>query len=131
MDSAISQSRNYRIKVEDGFGYIPIKDDIAQEELDSVINEVKDAHGEDFTIELVDNDSEFDSIKIYPRSMMDLLKDKLSEDEIADLNSAYDVIGDVVIVEMWSLLRFLKSFRSIKKRLGKHCLPLPNAEQYI
>ena len=93
-------NHDYRIKVEDGFGYIPIKDDIAQEELDSVINEVKDAHGEDFTIELVDNDSEFDSIKIYPRSMMDLLKDKLSEDEIADLNSAYDVIGDVVIVEI-------------------------------
>ena len=93
-------NHDYRIKVEDGFGYIPIKEDIAQEELDSVINEVKDAHGEDFTIELVDNDSEFDSIKIYPRSMMDLLKDKLSEDEIADLNSAYDVIGDVVIVEI-------------------------------
>ena len=93
-------NHDYRIKVEDGFGYIPIKEDIAQEELDSVINEVKDAHGEDFTIELVDNDSEFDSIKIYPRSMTDLLKDKLSEDEIADLNSAYDVIGDVVIVEI-------------------------------
>ena len=33
-------NHDYRIKVEDGFGYIPIKDDIAQEELDSVINEV-------------------------------------------------------------------------------------------
>ena len=44
-------NHDYRIKVEDGFGYIPIKEDIAQEELDSVINEVKDAHGEDFTIE--------------------------------------------------------------------------------
>ena len=93
-------NHDYRIKVEDGFGYIPIKDDIAQEELDSVINEVKDAHGEDFFIELVENDSEFDSIKIYPRSMTDLLKDKLSDEEIADLNSAYDVIGDVVIVEI-------------------------------
>ena len=59
-------NHDYRIKVEDGFGYIPIKEDIAQEELDSVINEVKDAHDDDFFIELVENSSEFDSIKIYP-----------------------------------------------------------------
>ncbi|MCQ2972448.1 MAG: class I SAM-dependent methyltransferase family protein [archaeon] len=72
--------KDYKIKTEDGFGYIPIYE------------------GFDLDLEIVD--IQLDELKIYPKDFTDLLKGKLSTEESNILKTSFDIIGDIVIVEI-------------------------------
>jgi len=96
-------NHDYRIKIENGYGYIPIKEEIGEYKIDEMIKRIKEDLKDigKFSIKKVNMDVEnFESIKIYPRNTNDLLKDKLTEEEIEKINKSYDVIGDIVIVEI-------------------------------
>ena len=73
---------DYKIKVENGFGHIPIKEGTDEETLSKVIEECKEEiikQNENYTIEI-----------------MDLSQD----DDLEELKKSFDIIGDVVIVEI-------------------------------
>ncbi|MBR4446967.1 MAG: class I SAM-dependent methyltransferase family protein, partial [Methanobrevibacter sp.] len=69
----------YRIKAGDDYGYIPINEDI-----------------DDY--EIVDIDLE--PMKKVPHNFSELLKDELAPDEIENLRTSFDTIGDIVILEI-------------------------------
>lgn len=69
----------YKIKAEDGFGYIPIDNDI-----------------EDYEI----TDIELEAMKKVPHKFSELLEDELTSDEIETLRTSFDTIGDIVILEI-------------------------------
>ena len=69
----------YRIKTEDGFGYIPINEDITGYEM---------------------ADMELEPMKKVPHKFSELLEDELSHDEIDTLRTSFDTIGDIVILEI-------------------------------
>ena len=96
---------DYKIKVENGFGHIPIKEGTDEETLSKVMEECKEEiikQNENYTIEIMDlsQDDDLETVKRFPRSITELLKDKLSEEEIEELKKSFDIIGDVVIVEI-------------------------------
>ena len=96
---------DYKIKVENGFGHIPIKEGTDDETLSKVIEECKEEiikQNDKYTIEIIDlsQDEDLETVKRFPRSITELLKDKLTEDEIEELKKSFDIIGDVVIVEI-------------------------------
>ena len=89
---------DYKIKVENGFGHIPIKEGTDDETLSKVMEECKEEIikiNDAYTIEIIDLNQ-----KRFPRSITELLKDKLTEEEIEELKKSFDIIGDVVIVEI-------------------------------
>lgn len=69
----------YRIKAEADFGYIPINDDIEGYEI---------------------VDIELEAMKRVPHNFSELLEDELTSEEIEDLRTSFDTIGDVVILEI-------------------------------
>ena len=69
----------YRIKTEEGFGYIPINEDITGYEI---------------------ADIELEPMKKVPHNFSELLEDELTHDEIDTLRTSFDTIGDVVILEI-------------------------------
>ena len=96
---------DYKIKVENGFGHIPIKEGTDEETLSKVMEECKEEiikQNENYTIEIIDlsQDDDLETVKRFPRSITELLKDKLTEEEIEELKKSFDIIGDVVIVEI-------------------------------
>ena len=77
---------DYKIKVENGFGHIPIKDETEDKILSKVIKECKEEitkQNTNYTIEIIDlnQNEDLETVKRFPRSITELLKDKLSEDE--------------------------------------------------
>ena len=96
---------DYKIKVENGFGHIPIKGGTDDETLSKVMEECKEEiikQNDNYTIEIIDlsQDEDLETVKRFPRSITELLKDKLTEEEIEELKKSFDIIGDVVIVEI-------------------------------
>ena len=96
---------DYKIKVENGFGHIPIKEGTDEDVLSKVMEECKEEiikQNDNYTIEIIDlsQDEDLETVKRFPRSITELLKDKLSEEEIEELKKSFDIIGDVVIVEI-------------------------------
>ncbi len=96
---------DYKIKVEKGFGHIPIKEETEDEKLNDIINEIKEEllkENNDFTIEIIElnQNEDLETVKRYPRNFTELLKDKLSDDEIEEMKKSFDIIGDIVIVEI-------------------------------
>ena len=69
----------YRIKAQDDFGYIPINDDVGEYEI---------------------VDIELEPLKRVPHNFAELLKDELSLEEIENLRTSFDTIGDIVILEI-------------------------------
>ena len=69
----------YRIKTIDEFGYIPINEDI-----------------DGYAIE----DMELEPMKKVPHNFAELLEDELTEEEINNLKTSFDTIGDIVILEI-------------------------------
>lgn len=96
---------DYKIKVENGFGHIPIKEGTDEELLSKVMEECKKEiikQNENYTIEIMDlsQEEDLETVKRFPRSITELLKGKLSEKESEELKKSFDIIGDVVIVEI-------------------------------
>lgn len=69
----------YRIKAEENFGYIPINGDVEGYEI---------------------VDIELEAMKQRPKSFAELLKDELTSEEIEELKTSFDTIGDIVILEI-------------------------------
>ena len=72
-------SMEYRIKTTDEYGYIPITDDI-----------------EGYAIE----DIELEPVKRVPHNFAEILEDELTPEEIENLKTSFDTIGDIVILEI-------------------------------
>ena len=79
---------NYKIKTKNEYGFIAINKNI-------------DGY------EIVDID--LDKIKRHPKNITELLKDELSAEEIEDLKTSFDIIGDIVILEIPDNLNSKKS----------------------
>ena len=69
----------YRIKASDKYGYIPVNNDV-----------------DDFEIVNI----ELEPMKIVPHNFSELLEDELTSEEIEDLRTSFDTIGDIVILEI-------------------------------
>lgn len=90
-----------KIKIENDYGFIPIIENIEKERLEQLINEIKEVitiKNPDFKIELTDTTLE--TLKHHPRSMAELLKGKLTKKEAENLKTSFDIIGDIVILEI-------------------------------
>ena len=72
-------SMEYRIKTTDEYGYIPITDDI-----------------EGYAIE----DIELEPTKRVPHNFAEILEDELTPEEIENLKTSFDTIGEIVILEI-------------------------------
>ena len=70
---------DYRIKAEADYGYIPIKEDIDGYEI---------------------VDIELEELNTHPHNFSELLEDELTSEEINDLKTSFDTIGDIVILEI-------------------------------
>ncbi len=70
---------DYRIKAEKDFGYIPINEDL-----------------DDYEIV----DIELEVIKKVAHSFSELLEDELTPEEIENLRTSFDTIGDIIILEI-------------------------------
>ncbi|WP_296861654.1 class I SAM-dependent methyltransferase family protein [uncultured Methanobrevibacter sp.] len=70
---------DYRIKAESDYGYIPIKEDIDE-------------------YEIVDVDLE--ELNTHPHNFSELLEKELTSEEIENLKTSFDTIGDIVILEI-------------------------------
>ena len=70
---------DYRIKAESEYGYIPIKDDIEGYEI---------------------VDIELEVLNTRPHNFSELLEGELTPEEIEELRTSFDTIGDVVILEI-------------------------------
>lgn len=99
-------ARNYKIFTEDGYGYIPIKKEITSETIAKISEKLKNnpqnnsnnSATEELQIQIVEKDLE--EVKKQPKSITEHLKGKLTEKEIEDLKTSFDIIGDIVILEI-------------------------------
>lgn len=82
---------DYKIKTENEYGFIAITEDVDG-------------------FEIVDID--LDEIKRHPKNITELLENELSKKEIEDLKTSFDIIGDIVILEISDNLN------SKKKKIG-------------
>lgn len=71
----------YKIKTDSKFGYIPIKNE----------DKIND-------LEIVDVDLK--EVKLFPKNFTELLEDKLSKEDIDNIKTSFDIIGDIVILEI-------------------------------
>ena len=69
----------YRIKAGDEFGYVPITEDVENYEI---------------------VDIELEPMKKVPHNFSELLEDELTAEEIENLRTSFDTIGDIVILEI-------------------------------
>ena len=69
----------YRIKTEDGFGYIPINEDVEGYEIVCM---------------------HLEAMKKVPHSFAEILKDELTPEEIENLRTSFDTVGDIIILEI-------------------------------
>uniref|UniRef100_UPI00388F01F6 class I SAM-dependent methyltransferase n=1 Tax=Methanobrevibacter sp. TaxID=66852 RepID=UPI00388F01F6 len=69
----------YRIKTDAEYGYIPINDNVNDYEI---------------------VDIELDPMKKVPHNFSELLEGELTSEEIEDLRTSFDTIGDIVILEI-------------------------------
>jgi len=110
-------NRNYKISTENSYGYIPInikKEEIAKFPLKTMENELNKKLRDDkykntdkisekndndeIAIEIIEKDLK--KVKKSPKSITEHLKGKLNTNEIEKLKKSFDIIGDVVILEI-------------------------------
>ena len=72
-------SMDFRIKTDNGFGYIPINEDVEGHEI---------------------VDIELEPMKKVAHSFSELLENDLTTEEIEELKTSFDTIGDVIILEI-------------------------------
>ena len=79
---------DYRIKADADYGYIPIKEDVDGYEI---------------------VDIELEELNTRPHNFSELLEDELTDEEIENLKTSFDTIGDIVILEIPDNLESKKS----------------------
>jgi tRNA (guanine37-N1)-methyltransferase len=70
---------DYKIKAADDYGYIPLNEDVEGYEI---------------------VDIELEPMKKVPHNFSEILKDELTSEEIENLRTSFDTIGDIVILEI-------------------------------
>ena len=70
---------DYRIKAEADYGYIPVKDDVEGYEI---------------------VDIELEELNTHPHNFSELLEGELTDEEIENLKTSFDTIGDIIILEI-------------------------------
>ena len=70
---------DYKIKAADDYGYIPLNEDVEGYEI---------------------ADIELEPMKKVPHNFSEILKDELTSEEIENLRTSFDTIGDIVILEI-------------------------------
>ncbi|MCL2687523.1 MAG: class I SAM-dependent methyltransferase family protein, partial [Methanobrevibacter sp.] len=94
--------KNYKILTKDSYGYIPIKGKIDSETKQSIEKELLNKFNldsdETLTFDIVEKNLE--ALKKQAKSLTEHLKGKIKEEEIEDLKTSFDIIGDVVILEI-------------------------------
>jgi len=94
--------KNYKILTKDNYGYIPIKGEIDSETKQSIEKELLNKFNldsdETLTFDIVEKNLE--ALKKQAKSLTEHLKGKIKEEEIEDLKTSFDIIGDVVILEI-------------------------------
>lgn len=88
---------DYKIKTQDNYGFIPI-------------------NSTDFESEYEIVDIQLEEMKRYPKNITELLKNDLTTHEIEDLKTSFDIIGDIVIVEI------PQNLENKKSKIGKATL---------
>lgn len=110
---------DYKIKTEKEYGLIPILDNIKEDDLNPIIEEIKEnisTNKDKFTLEIENN--QLEELKHHPKSISELLKGKLTEEESENLKTSFDIIGDIVILEI------PEELQKHKKEIGKAALTL-------
>ena len=79
---------DYRIKADADYGYIPIKEDVDGYEI---------------------VDIELEELNTRPHNFSELLEDELTTEEIENLKTSFDTIGDIIILEIPDNLESKKS----------------------
>ena len=85
----------YKIKAEKDYGYIPVNEDVEGYEIVCM---------------------HLEPMKKVPHNFAELLEDELSDEEIENLKTSFDTIGDIVILEI------PEEFESKKNKIGKATL---------
>lgn len=107
--------KKYKIKTDEKYGFIPIKTQIKINELKIRLNEAYDLN--EIAIENID----LEPFKKEPRSITEQLKGKLNDKEIKDLKTSFDIIGDLILLEI------PESLEEHKKIIGKATLDFTRA----
>lgn len=84
-----------KIERDSEFVYLPLISDINSEKLALLNNQIPDIDIIKLVIEM-----EFEIQKRGPKSFMDFLKGKIDDDKIQEIKKSFDIIGDVVILEI-------------------------------
>jgi tRNA (guanine37-N1)-methyltransferase len=116
-------NKDYKIKASDNYGLIAIKTQTNPEKLD--IENLKKNINEHLKLSKINDlnkitvkieNCEMEPLKKEPRSLTEQLKGKLNEDEIKDLKTSFDIIGDLVLLEI------PKNLEEYKEVIGNACL---------
>ncbi|MDR3292224.1 MAG: class I SAM-dependent methyltransferase family protein [Methanobrevibacter sp.] len=102
-------NKNYKIKTDENYGFIPIKSQSSIEKLEIKLNAA--INNDLYKIDIEDID--FEPFKKEPKSISEQLKGKLSDEEIKDLKTSFDIIGDLVLLEI------PENLEKYKKIIGK------------
>lgn len=86
--------RDYKILTENNYGYIAIKQELPSQ----LQNQIKQDYDEKIDYEIVEKNLK--KVKKQPRSMSEHLKGKLTTEETENLKTSFDIIGDIVILEI-------------------------------
>ncbi len=96
-------ARNYKILTENNYGYIAINPNIDQMKIPDVEKKIRgklESNNSNNQIEIQIVEKDLEEVKKKPKSLSEQLKGKLSEKEIEDLKTSFDIIGDIVILEI-------------------------------
>ncbi|MDR2873514.1 MAG: class I SAM-dependent methyltransferase family protein [Methanobrevibacter sp.] len=117
-------NKYYKIKTDGNYGLIAIKTPKNLENLENKINEnlkmskIKDLNKSTVKIENIG----MEPFKKEPRSLSEQLKGKLNEDEIKYLKTSFDIIGDLVLLEI------PKNLEKHKEVIGNACIDFTNTK---
>lgn len=85
-------SKDYKIKTDKKIAYIPIKDNFSSD----CLEELQKKFSKNIKVVITD----LEKIEKSPASLSEYLIDKLSKEEIENLKTSFDIIGDIVILEI-------------------------------
>lgn len=93
---------NYKLKLysDEDYVYMPLKDNYDTNFINSLM--------QSYPIEITDNNINFESSEKQKRNFMDYLKDEIDNSQVNAICKSFDIIGDIVIVEIPDEVKDLK-----------------------
>lgn len=83
-------NKRYKVHSDDEYVYLPLVDNYDN----NIINQLT----EDYPVDVDDYD--FIQAEYRPTSFMDFLKDEIPDEKVEDIRKSFDIIGDIVILEI-------------------------------